>query len=100
MRRRTHGMVYCPVPSGVWVTVETLVLRSLWLGLSGPIGQWGPDNPSHRDLSTGVSTVTHTPEGTGQYFVPGVRLRMIKGDTKRMTKDEVVLKTSLKPRQC
>jgi hypothetical protein len=42
----------------------------------------GIDNPSRRDLSTRVSTVTHTPEGMGQYIVPGVRLRMIKGDTK------------------
>jgi hypothetical protein len=42
-----------------------------------------------------VSTVTHTPEGMGQYAVPDVRLRMMKGDAKGMMKDEVVLKTSL-----
>jgi hypothetical protein len=41
MRRRTPGTTYCPVPSGVWVTIETLVLRSLWLELASPIGQWG-----------------------------------------------------------
>jgi hypothetical protein len=58
----------------------------------------GLANSSHRDLSTRVSIVTHTPEGTGQYVVPGVRLRMIKGDTKGIMKDEVVLETSLKPR--
>jgi hypothetical protein len=54
-----------------------------------------PVNPSRRDLSIAVSTVTHTPEGTRQYVVPGIRLRMMKGDAKGMTEDEVVPKTSL-----
>jgi hypothetical protein len=36
MRRRMLGTAYCPVPFGVWVIVETSVLRSLWVGLSGP----------------------------------------------------------------
>jgi hypothetical protein len=40
MRRRMPGMVYCPVPSGVWVTVKTLMLRFPWPG-SGPTGQQG-----------------------------------------------------------
>jgi hypothetical protein len=44
----------------------------------------------------GVSTVTHTLEGTGQYTVPGIRLHMIKGDAKGMTKDDVVLKVTLR----
>jgi hypothetical protein len=39
MRRRMSGTSYCPVPSDVWVTVETLVPRSMRLGLSGPTGQ-------------------------------------------------------------
>jgi hypothetical protein len=30
-------MAYCPIPSGAWVTVETPMLRSLWLRLSGPM---------------------------------------------------------------
>jgi hypothetical protein len=55
-----------------------------------------PDNPSRRGLSMGVSTVTHTLEGTGQYTVPGIRLHMIKGDAKGMTKDDVVLKVTLR----
>jgi hypothetical protein len=55
----------------------------------------GLDNRSHRDLNTGVSIVTHTPEGMGHYVVPGVQLCMIKGDAKEVTKDEVVQKTSL-----
>ena len=41
MRRRMPGTVYCPAPSGVWVTVETLMLRSLWLEPSGPTSQRG-----------------------------------------------------------
>ena len=47
------------------------------------------------DLSIGVSTVIHTPEGMGQYTVPGICLRMMKGDAKGMTEDEVVPKTYL-----
>jgi hypothetical protein len=47
------------------------------------------------DLNIRVSTVTHTLGGTGQYVVLGIRLRMIKGDTKEMIEDEVVLKPSL-----
>jgi hypothetical protein len=41
MHRRMLGTVYYPVPSGVWVIVETLVLRSLRLGLIGPTSQQG-----------------------------------------------------------
>jgi hypothetical protein len=55
----------------------------------------GPVNPIHGDLSIGVSTVTHTPEGIGQYVVPGIHLHMMYGDTEGMTEDEAVLKTSL-----
>jgi hypothetical protein len=55
----------------------------------------GPVNSSHGDLSIGVSTVTHTPEGMRQYVVPGIRLRMMEGDEEGMTEDETVLKTSL-----
>jgi hypothetical protein len=46
----------------------------------------GPVNPSRRDLSIGVSTVTHTPEGTGKYAVPGIHLCMMKDDAKGMEK--------------
>jgi hypothetical protein len=35
------GTTYCPIPSSLWVSVETLMLRSLQLGLSGPTGQRG-----------------------------------------------------------
>jgi hypothetical protein len=55
----------------------------------------GPVKPSRGDLSIEVSTVTHTPEGLGQYVVPCVYLRMLESDAEGMTKDEVVLKTSL-----
>lgn len=55
----------------------------------------GPDDPDHRDFSIRVTTVTHTPEGTRQYAVPGIYIRMMKGDAKWMAEDEVVLKTSL-----
>jgi hypothetical protein len=57
----------------------------------------GPVNPSHRDLRIGVSTVTYTPEGTGQYAIPGIRLHMLEDDEEGMTKDEVVIvmKTSI-----
>jgi hypothetical protein len=41
MRRRMPSTTYCPVPPSVWVTVETLMLRSMRLGLFGPTGQWG-----------------------------------------------------------
>jgi hypothetical protein len=41
-----------------------------------------PDNPSHRNLSIGVSTVTHTPERMVQYTVTGVCLRMMKDDAR------------------
>jgi hypothetical protein len=41
MRRHTPGMVYCPIPSGVWVIVETLMLRFLRQVSSNPMGQQG-----------------------------------------------------------
>jgi hypothetical protein len=41
MRRRMLGTVYYLVPSGIWVTIETPVLRSLRLGLTGPTSQRG-----------------------------------------------------------
>jgi hypothetical protein len=41
MRRRMPGTTYCHVPSDLWVTIETPMLRSLLLGLSGPTGQRG-----------------------------------------------------------
>jgi hypothetical protein len=34
-------MGYCPVLSSIWVTVETSVLRSPQLELTGPMSQWG-----------------------------------------------------------
>jgi hypothetical protein len=55
----------------------------------------GPDDPDRRDLSIRISTVTHTLEGKGKYVVPGIHLRMMKGEAKGVTKDKVVLKTSL-----
>jgi hypothetical protein len=39
MRKHMPGTTYCPIPSSVWVTVETSMLRSLRLGLCGPTGQ-------------------------------------------------------------
>jgi hypothetical protein len=41
MHRRMPGTAYCSIPSGIWVNVETPMLRSLWLGLSGPTSQRG-----------------------------------------------------------
>jgi hypothetical protein len=41
MRRCTPGTVYLPVPSGVWVTVETLMVRFLLPRSSDPTGQQG-----------------------------------------------------------
>jgi hypothetical protein len=41
MRRCTPDTMYFLVPFDVWVTVETPVLRSLWLGLFGSTGQRG-----------------------------------------------------------
>jgi hypothetical protein len=41
MHRRTSGTSYCPVPSGVWVIVETPMLRSLQAGSFGPTVQQG-----------------------------------------------------------
>jgi hypothetical protein len=55
----------------------------------------GPDNPGHRNLNIGVSTVAHTPEEVEQYIVPGMRLRMMKDDVGGMTEDEVVMMKSL-----
>jgi hypothetical protein len=40
----------------------------------------GPVKSSHGDLSTEVSTVTHTPKRTGQYLIPGACLRVLEGD--------------------
>jgi hypothetical protein len=53
-------------------------------------GQPQLQGPQHR-----VSTVTHTPKGTGQYVIPCICLRMLKSDAKGMIEDKVVLKTSL-----
>jgi hypothetical protein len=39
MRRRTPATTYCPVPSGVWVTVETQMVRFLRTGSSDPTNQ-------------------------------------------------------------
>jgi hypothetical protein len=44
MRKRTPGMAYPwyrPIPSSIWVTIETPMLRTLRLGLTGPTCQWG-----------------------------------------------------------
>jgi hypothetical protein len=44
MHRCTPGIAYLsyrPIPSSLWVTVETPMLRTLWLGLTGPTSQWG-----------------------------------------------------------
>jgi hypothetical protein len=41
IRRHEPGMVYLPVVSCMWVTLETPTLRSLRQGLSGPIRKWG-----------------------------------------------------------
>jgi hypothetical protein len=55
----------------------------------------GSDDPCHRNLNIRVSTVTYILEGTGKYTIPRVCLRMMKDDARGMTKDEVVLNTSL-----
>jgi hypothetical protein len=41
MRRRMPGTAYCRIPSSVWVTIETPMLRSSRLELTGPTGQRG-----------------------------------------------------------
>jgi hypothetical protein len=41
MHWRMPGTTYCPVPSSVWVTVETSMMMSPRLGLTGPTSQWG-----------------------------------------------------------
>jgi hypothetical protein len=55
----------------------------------------GPDNPNHRSLNIGVSIVTHKTKGAWHYAIPGICLRVMEGDTKWMTEDGVVPKTSL-----
>jgi hypothetical protein len=57
MRRRTSGMAYCLIPSGVWVTVETPMLRSLLPGSSGPTGQQGYVSDVVLDRDRTASTV-------------------------------------------
>jgi hypothetical protein len=57
MRRRMPGTTYCPVPSGVWVIVETLMLRSLRLGLSGPTGQRGYTSYVVFDRGFGIASM-------------------------------------------
>jgi hypothetical protein len=54
-----------------------------------------PDDPDRRNFSIGVSAVTHTLVGTGQYAISDVRLRMMKDAVGRVTEDEAILKTSL-----
>jgi hypothetical protein len=53
MHKHMPSMVYCLVPSGVWVTVEILMLRSLRLGLSSPTSPWRYESSVvlDRDLS-------------------------------------------------
>jgi hypothetical protein len=41
MRRHTLSMAYCPVLSGIQVTIETLVLKPLRPELTGPTSQRG-----------------------------------------------------------
>jgi hypothetical protein len=41
MRRHMPSTTYCPIPSNVWLTVETPVLRSLRLESSGATSQRG-----------------------------------------------------------
>jgi hypothetical protein len=62
-----------------------------------PTDVYTPVNPGRRDLSVGVSTVTHVQERTGRYTMLGVCLRMLEGDARVMTEDEVVLNTTLNP---
>lgn len=57
--------------------------------VSLPTGGTG-HHPGRINLIIGVSIVTHTSEGIGQYAVPGVRLRMMKDDVGRMTEDEAI----------
>jgi hypothetical protein len=55
----------------------------------------GPVNSDRGDLSTRVSTMTHTPERTRQYSILGVYLRMLDIDARGMTEDEAVPDTTL-----
>jgi hypothetical protein len=55
MRRHMPGMSYCPVPSSVGVTVETLMPRSLRLGLSDPTSQRGYVSGVVPDINSLVS---------------------------------------------
>jgi hypothetical protein len=48
-------MSYCPVPSSVGVTVETLMPRSLRLGLSDPTSQRGYVSGVVPDINSLVS---------------------------------------------
>jgi hypothetical protein len=77
-----------------WIHIKiysSLLYSKSWV-LRWPVG---PVNPSRGDLSIEVSTVTHMPEGTGQYVVLSVRVYMMEGDREGMMEDEVVLKTFL-----
>jgi hypothetical protein len=41
IHRHTSGMAYYPILSSISISIEALMLRSLWPGLTGPTDQWG-----------------------------------------------------------
>jgi hypothetical protein len=41
MRRHTPSMGYCPILSRIWAIIETLMLRPVQPGLTGPVRQRG-----------------------------------------------------------
>jgi hypothetical protein len=61
-----------------------------------PTALWGRSTPVMGDLSTRVSTVTHIPERTRRYTIPGVCLRTHEGDARLMTEDEAAPHTTPK----
>lgn len=64
--------------------------RQICITMTSGTGQPHPQGPQHRSLYNNPYA-----ERDRQYAVPSIRLRIIKGDAKGMTEDEVVLKTSL-----
>jgi hypothetical protein len=59
--------------------------------LTSGTGQHQPQGPQRR----GLYSDPYVRKGWGKYTIPGINLRMTKGDAKGMMEDKAVLKTSL-----